>query len=104
MEENSQVPVTEGAWHRAAPGSALPCQRRECDMREDEEIPIETATLTLDAWHREKGGRMVVFAGSCMPIKYDCIMAINIKTSKNYGKVELSHIVHLIDRTSVVCG
>src|SRR3546814_1154160 len=93
MEENSQVPVTEGAWHRAAPGRALPCQRRECDMREDEEIPIETAKLATDAWHRAKGGRMVEFAGYWMPLQYDGTLAEHIWNSENAGTFDVSHLV-----------
>ena len=33
-----------------------------------EELPL--GTLPLDAWHREKGARMVPFAGYEMPIQY----------------------------------
>src|SRR3546814_5318480 len=98
MEENSQVPVTEGAWHRAAPGRALPCQRRECDMREDEEIPIETATLPLDAWHRAKGGRMVEFAGYWMPIQYDGIMRSEEHTSELQSLMRISYAVFCLNK------
>ena len=41
----------------------------------DNEEPVETETLPLDAWHRAKGARMVPFAGYEMPIQYEGILA-----------------------------
>ena len=64
-------------------------------MREDEEIPIETATLPLDAWHRAKGGRMVEFAGYSMPIQYEGIMAEHLWTRENAGLFDVSHMGQL---------
>ena len=64
-------------------------------MREDEEIPIETATLPLDAWHRAKGGRMVEFAGYWMPIQYEGIMAEQLWTRENAGLFDVSHMGQL---------
>src|SRR3546814_10701000 len=64
-------------------------------MREDEEIPIETATLPLDAWHRAKGGRMVEFAGYWMPIQYGDIMAEHLWTRENAGLFDVSHMGQL---------
>ena len=64
-------------------------------MREDEEIPIETATLPLDAWHRAKGGRMVEFAGYWMPIQYEGIMAEHLWTRENAGLFDVSHMGQL---------
>ena len=40
-------------------------------MSEDE--PIQT--LPLDQWHRNRGARMVPFAGYAMPIQYEGIIA-----------------------------
>jgi aminomethyltransferase len=64
-------------------------------MREDEEIPIETATLPLDGWHRAKGGRMVEFAGYWMPIQYEGIMAEHLWTRENAGLFDVSHMGQL---------
>src|SRR3546814_10665962 len=64
-------------------------------MREDEEIPIETATLPLDAWHRAKGGRMVEFAGYWMPIQHGGIMAEHLWTRENAGLFDVSHMGQL---------
>lgn len=64
-------------------------------MHEDDEIPTETATLPLDAWHRAKGGRMVAFAGYWMPIQYDGIMAEHLWTRENAGLFDVSHMGQL---------
>jgi aminomethyltransferase len=64
-------------------------------MRDDEEVPIETATLPLDAWHRAKGGRMVEFAGYWMPIQYEGIMAEHLWTRENAGLFDVSHMGQL---------
>lgn len=65
-------------------------------MREDDEVPIETATLPLDAWHRAKGGRMVEFAGYWMPIQYEGIMAEHLWTRENAGLFDVSHMGQLL--------
>ncbi|MBJ7501908.1 MAG: glycine cleavage system aminomethyltransferase GcvT [Sphingopyxis sp.] len=65
-------------------------------MREDDENPIETATLPLDAWHRAKGGRMVEFAGYWMPIQYEGIMAEHLWTRENAGLFDVSHMGQLV--------
>jgi len=64
-------------------------------MRKDEEIPVETATLPLDAWHRAKGGRMVEFAGYWMPIQYEGIMAEHLWTRESAGLFDVSHMGQL---------
>ncbi|WP_188235674.1 glycine cleavage system aminomethyltransferase GcvT [Sphingopyxis sp. LK2115] len=64
-------------------------------MHEDDEIPIETATLPLDAWHRAKGGRMVAFAGYWMPIQYEGIMAEHLWTREHAGLFDVSHMGQL---------
>ncbi|WP_338425014.1 glycine cleavage system aminomethyltransferase GcvT [Sphingopyxis kveilinensis] len=64
-------------------------------MHEDDEIPIETATLPLDGWHRARGGRMVEFAGYWMPIQYEGIMAEHLWTRENAGLFDVSHMGQL---------
>lgn len=64
---------------------------------EDEEGagPIEPLLLPLDAWHREKGGRMVEFAGYMMPVQYEGIMAEHLWTRENAGLFDVSHMGQL---------
>jgi len=78
-----------------APRLAVSTTTGVCDMREDEEVAIETATLPLDAWHRAKGGRMVEFAGYWMPIQYEGIMAEHLWTRENAGLFDVSHMGQL---------
>ncbi|MFT4056989.1 MAG: glycine cleavage system aminomethyltransferase GcvT [Novosphingobium sp.] len=59
---------------------------------EDGLEPIEVLTLPLDAWHREKGGRMVEFAGYHMPVQYEGIMAEHLWTRENAGLFDVSHM------------
>jgi aminomethyltransferase len=61
----------------------------------DDEGVVETATLPLDAWHRAKGARMVEFAGYCMPIQYEGIMAEHQWTRENAGLFDVSHMGQL---------
>ncbi len=63
------------------------------DQTEDQ--PIETLTLPLDAWHREKGGRMVEFAGYWMPVQYEGIMAEHLWTRESAGLFDVSHMGQL---------
>ena len=67
-------------------------------MSETEEMTAEvaTATLPLDAWHRERGARMVEFAGYHMPIQYDGIMAEHLWTRENAGLFDVSHMGQLV--------
>ncbi len=48
--------------------------------------------LTLDAWHRERGGRMVPFAGYQMPVQYEGVMAEHLWTRENAGLFDVSHM------------
>ena len=48
--------------------------------------------LPLDAWHREKGGRMVEFAGYMMPVQYEGIMAEHLWTREKAGLFDVSHM------------
>lgn len=65
-------------------------------MRENEddatEAAIPTETLPLDGWHRDRGARMVEFAGYWMPIQYDGIMAEHLWTRENAGLFDVSHM------------
>jgi aminomethyltransferase len=56
-------------------------------------------TLPLDAWHRERGGRMVEFAGYMMPVQYEGIMAEHLWTRENAGLFDVSHMGQLIVST-----
>jgi len=57
--------------------------------------PIEPLLLPLDAWHREKGGRMVEFAGYMMPVQYEGIMAEHLWTRESAGLFDVSHMGQL---------
>jgi aminomethyltransferase len=68
-------------------------------MSEEDEYelePIEILKLPLDAWHRDKGARMVEFAGYHMPIQYEGIMAEHIWTRENAGLFDVSHMGQLM--------
>ncbi len=62
---------------------------------EDLEIPPETGTLPLDAWHRARGARMVEFAGYWMPVQYDGIIAEHLWTRQHAGLFDVSHMGQL---------
>jgi aminomethyltransferase len=68
-------------------------------MSEEDEFelePIEILELPLGAWHRDKGARMVEFAGYHMPIQYEGIMAEHIWTRDNAGLFDVSHMGQLM--------
>ncbi|WP_204277295.1 hypothetical protein, partial [Klebsiella oxytoca] len=46
---------------------------------------IELRKLPLDQWHRNRGGRMVPFAGYEMPGQYEGIMAEHIWVREHAG-------------------
>lgn len=60
------------------------------------EDAVPTATLPLDAWHRDRGGRMVEFAGYWMPIQYEGIMAEHLWVRENAGLFDVSHMGQLL--------
>ena len=62
---------------------------------EDEAGELEVLTLPLDAWHRERGGRMVEFAGYWMPVQYEGIMAEHLWTRESAGLFDVSHMGQL---------
>jgi aminomethyltransferase len=56
----------------------------------------ETLTLPLDRWHRERGGRMVPFAGYSMPVQYEGIMAEHWWVRESAGLFDVSHMGQLL--------
>ena len=52
--------------------------------------------LPLDAWHRERGARMVPFAGYEMPVQYEGIIAEHLWTRENAGLFDVSHMGQLL--------
>jgi aminomethyltransferase len=54
--------------------------------------------LPLDGWHRERGGRMVEFAGYHMPVQYEGIMAEHQWTRAHAGLFDVSHMGQLVLR------
>jgi aminomethyltransferase len=63
---------------------------------QDEALETELLQLPLDAWHRERGGRMVPFAGYEMPVQYEGIMAEHLWTRESAGLFDVSHMGQLI--------
>ena len=62
------------------------------------EVPSQSAPLEklpLDSWHRERGGRMVPFAGYEMPVQYEGIIAEHNWTRSNAGLFDVSHMGQL---------
>ncbi len=59
------------------------------------EAELPAQTLPLDAWHRERGARMVEFAGYHMPIQYEGIMAEHSWTREHAGLFDVSHMGQL---------
>lgn len=53
-------------------------------------------TLPLDQWHRDRGARMVEFAGYAMPIQYEGIMAEHKWTRESAGLFDVSHMGQVI--------
>ena len=56
----------------------------------DEENLIKK--LTLDAVHRDSGGKMMPFAGYDMPIQYEGVTAEHLSVRKNVGVFDVSHM------------
>ncbi|MBB4098499.1 glycine cleavage system aminomethyltransferase GcvT [Sphingomonas kyeonggiensis] len=56
---------------------------------------IELHKLPLDQWHRNKGGRMVPFAGYEMPVQYEGIMAEHVWVREHAGLFDVSHMGQL---------
>lgn len=56
---------------------------------------VALQTLPLDAWHRERGARMVPFAGYEMPVQYEGIMAEHLWTRDSASLFDVSHMGQL---------
>jgi aminomethyltransferase len=52
--------------------------------------------LALDGWHRDRGARMVEFAGYAMPIQYEGIIAEHKWTRTSAGLFDVSHMGQLL--------
>lgn len=61
-------------------------------MSDDTAPPL---LLPLDAWHRERGARMVPFAGYAMPVQFDGIIAEHLWTRSSAGLFDVSHMGQL---------
>lgn len=61
----------------------------------DEEVDLGPGTLPLDQWHRDRGGRMVEFAGYWMPVQYEGIIAEHLWTRSSAGLFDVSHMGQL---------
>ncbi len=65
-------------------------------MSDNEDIvDLPPEKLPLDAWHREHGARMVVFAGCEMPIQYAGIVAEHEWTRQSASLFDVSHMGQL---------
>src|SRR3982751_3335059 len=51
--------------------------------------------LPLDSWHRDRGARMVPFAGYETPVQYEGIIAEHLWTRENAGLFDVSHMGQL---------
>ena len=52
--------------------------------------------LPIDSWHRDRGARMVPFAGYEMPVQYEGIIAEHLWTRENAGLFDVSHMGQLL--------
>jgi aminomethyltransferase len=69
-------------------------ESRRLQLSDAEDLSIQT--LPLDGWHRDRGARMVPFAGYHMPIQYDGIMAEHLWTRESAGLFDVSHMGQLL--------
>jgi len=58
--------------------------------------PPSLDKLPLDSWHRDRGARMVPFAGYEMPVQYEGIIAEHLWTRENAGLFDVSHMGQLL--------
>ncbi len=58
--------------------------------------PPRLEKLPLDLWHRQRGARMVPFAGYEMPVQYEGIIAEHLWTRENAGLFDVSHMGQLL--------
>ena len=66
------------------------------DIDDSELGEPEVLTLPLDTWHRERGARMVEFAGYWMPVQYEGIIAEHLWTRESVGLFDVSHMGQLV--------
>jgi aminomethyltransferase len=59
-------------------------------------LDLTLGSLPLDAWHRQRGGRMVPFAGYHMPVQYEGIIAEHRWTREHAGLFDVSHMGQLL--------
>lgn len=87
--------MTEGAPELVC-HAVRSCVLSELDSFDDDEAAAtETQLLPLDLWHRERGGRMVEFAGYWMPVQYEGILAEHLWTRESAGLFDVSHMGQL---------
>jgi aminomethyltransferase len=67
----------------------------QVDDSDEPDAPAEVLALPLDAWHRERGARMVEFAGYSMPVQYEGIIAEHLWTRTSAGLFDVSHMGQL---------
>lgn len=65
------------------------------DCETDQEIAAEPLRLPLDAWHRDRGARMIAFAGYHMPVQFEGIIAESLWTRAHAGLFDVSHMGQL---------
>ncbi|MEZ0242006.1 MAG: glycine cleavage system aminomethyltransferase GcvT [Sphingomonas sp.] len=65
-------------------------------MQDPELEALDLEKLPLDQWHRDRGGRMVPFAGYDMPVQYEGIMAEHLWTREHAGLFDVSHMGQLV--------
>ncbi len=66
------------------------------DVQDEALEQTELLLLPLDQWHRDRGGRMVPFAGYEMPVQYEGIMAEHLWTRDSAGLFDVSHMGQLV--------
>jgi aminomethyltransferase len=65
------------------------------DPPDDDAVDAGPLILPLDGWHRERGARMVEFAGYRMPVQYEGIIAEHLWTRESAGLFDVSHMGQL---------
>jgi aminomethyltransferase len=77
------------------PHVSEPAMSQDVQTRDDDAVEPALDKLPLDAWHRDKGGRMVPFAGYEMPVQYEGIMAEHLWVREHAGLFDVSHMGQL---------
>ena len=58
----------------------------------DDPTPTPLKATPLDAWHRERGARMVPFAGYAMPLQYQGVLAEHLHCRAQAALFDVSHM------------